>query len=78
MAYKDKAQAVEYNNSFISRSYDRINLTVQKGEKDAIRSYAASRGESVNAFINRAIQNQMLSDRASVHDDTIPKIKGGK
>jgi len=68
MAYKDKAQAVEYNNSFISRSYDRINLTVQKGEKDAIRSYAASRGESVNAFINRAIRNQMLADEKKPED----------
>ena len=32
---------------------------VPKGQKDAIKAHAESRGESVNAFINRAIDEAM-------------------
>ena len=55
MAFKDKAQAVRYNNEFIKAAYDRIGLLVPKGDKDAIAAHAATRGESVNNFIKRAI-----------------------
>lgn len=42
-------------NKYIAKAYDRINLTVPKGGKEAIRTHAESHGESVNGFINRAI-----------------------
>ena len=42
-------------NKYMAANYDRINLTVPKGQKDAIRAHAESHGESVNGFINRAI-----------------------
>lgn len=42
-------------NKYIAKAYDRINLTVPKGGKDAIKAHAESHGESVNGFINRAI-----------------------
>ncbi len=42
-------------NKYMAANYDRINVTVPKGKKDVIRAHADSRGESVNAFINRAI-----------------------
>lgn len=45
------------------KTYDRINLIVKKGQKEVIQSHAASRGESTNAFINRAIVEQMKRDR---------------
>ena len=50
-------------NDWIAKAYDRINLTVDKGQKDIIKAHAESRGESVNAFINRAIENQMEQDK---------------
>lgn len=50
-------------NEWIAKAYDRINLTVDKGQKDVIKAHAESRGESVNAFINRAIENQMKQDK---------------
>lgn len=53
---------VKYNNEFISKAYDRINLTVPKGQKDIIKAHADSIGESVNAFINRAIAEAMRKD----------------
>jgi uncharacterized protein (DUF1778 family) len=49
-------------NKYITNNYDRINLTVYKGQKDVITAHATSQGESVNAFINRAITQTMESD----------------
>lgn len=43
------------NNKWNAKAYDRINLTVPKGQKDAIKAHAESHGESVNGFISRAI-----------------------
>ena len=47
-----KAQQ-QATNRYISKSYDRINLTVPKGEKEVLQAHAAARGESVNGFIGR-------------------------
>ena len=49
-------------NKYIGKAYDRINLTVYKGEKDEIRQHAEQHGESVNAFIQRAIREQIQRD----------------
>lgn len=45
----------KWQNDYIDRKYDRINLTVPKGKKEKIQSAAKASGESVNAYINRAI-----------------------
>jgi uncharacterized protein (DUF1778 family) len=50
-------------NQWISENLDRINLTVVKGKKEIIRAHAEGRGESVNAFINRAIESTLERDR---------------
>lgn len=50
-------------NKYIAKAYDRINLTMPKGKKDAVQDHAAKNGESVNAFINRAIDEAMERDR---------------
>lgn len=52
----------EYRNSWIASAYDRINLTVPKGKKDKIKAHAEGKGESVNAFINRAIDETISRD----------------
>lgn len=41
---------------------DEIKLRLPKGEKEKIRAHADSRGESVNAFIARAISETMERD----------------
>lgn len=51
-------------NKYMSANYDRINLTVPKGKRDTIQAHAAARGESTNAFINRAIDQVMEQDNA--------------
>ena len=51
-------------NKYILKAYDRINLTVPKGDKDKIKAHADARGESVNGFINRAISETMERDKS--------------
>ena len=52
-------------NRYNDKAYDRINLTVPKGQKEAIKAHADARGESVNGFIQRAIQTTMENDEKS-------------
>ena len=49
-------------NRYNDKAYDRINLTVPKGQKDVIKAHADSRGESVNGFIQRAIDETIIRD----------------
>lgn len=49
-------------NKYIAKAYDRINLIVPKGEKENIKTHAESNGESLNSFINRAIDETMERD----------------
>lgn len=59
-----KFDKIAYNNSYNDKAYDRINLIVPKGKKAVIKAYAESNGESVNAFINRAIDEAMQKGSA--------------
>lgn len=49
-------------NKYVKNNYDRINVTMPKGKKETIQAYAAAQGESVNGFINRAIDEKMERD----------------
>ena len=49
-------------NKWIAKAYDRINLTVPKGQKERLQAHAEAHGESVNGFINRAISETMERD----------------
>lgn len=59
MAYKNKADAVKYNNEYNAKKYDRITIVVPKGNKEIIQDAAECNGESVNAFINRLIEQEL-------------------
>ena len=41
---------------------DRISLRVPKGKKEVIQKFAEDHGESVNSFINRAIDEAMAEE----------------
>ena len=41
------------------KAYDKILVRLPKGRKEEIQSFAASQGESTNAFIHRAITEAM-------------------
>lgn len=45
-----------------SKAYDEIKVRVGKGQKETIQAHAEARSESVNGFINRAIQETMERD----------------
>ena len=49
-------------NRYNDKAYDRINLTVPKGEKERIDAHAKSHSESTNAFIRRAIYETIERD----------------
>lgn len=49
----------KWQNDYIDKTYDRINLTVPKGNKEVIKEAAARCGESVNGFINRLIDAEI-------------------
>ena len=51
-------------HKYVKANYDRMELTVPKGRKDTIKAHAAAQGESVNGFINRAIQEAIERDNA--------------
>ena len=52
-------------NRYIAKAYDRIELTVKKGQKEIIKAHAAEYdGGSVNGFIQRAIAETMERDKA--------------
>lgn len=55
MPFKDKKQTISYNNEYNKGAYDRISLMLPKGKKEEIQQRTAGSGESVNAFIKRAI-----------------------
>ena len=49
-------------NKWNTKAYDRINLTVPKGQKAVIQDHAEAQEESVNGFIQRAIKETMKRD----------------
>lgn len=49
-------------HKYVKNNYDRIELTVSKGHKAEIKAHADAHKESVNGFINRAIDETMERD----------------
>ena len=47
---------------YVKNNYDRVVATFQKGKRDIIKEHASKHGESMNAFINRAIDETMERD----------------
>ena len=46
-------------NKYVKTNYDRVNETMPKGKKETIKAHAEARGQSVNGFINEAIDEKM-------------------
>ena len=56
------AGKTEYKNTWQKENVDRVNLTMPKGRKAIIQAHAEAHSESVNGFINRAIDHEMERD----------------
>ena len=59
-----KAQQ-EATARYEAKVYDKVLVRFPKGRKAEIQSHAEARGESVNGFINRAIDEAMERDNAA-------------
>ena len=46
-------------NKYISKSYDRLNVTIPKGRKKTIEMFAKAHGESVNGLVNRLLRTEI-------------------
>ena len=53
---------------YMAKAYDRIELKVPKGRKAELQEHAAAQGESLNGFVNRAIDNQLEQDGSTDAD----------
>lgn len=52
-------------NRYNEKVYDRVTVIVPKGQKEVLKNHANAKGESVNAFIVRAIRETMERDNAT-------------
>ena len=61
MRKKEKTAEDQFKrqNDFIKNQYDRVNLTMPKGKKENVMNAAEAAGESLNAYINGAIDRRM-------------------
>ena len=62
---------IKATNKWMAKAYDRINLTVPKGHKEAIQTAAAAAGQSVNAYINQAIDARMEAPVEAQRDGVV-------
>ena len=58
-------------HKYVKNNYDRVELTVKpKGKKEAIKAHAEQNGETLNSFINRAIDETMERDNQKRNSDS--------
>ena len=49
---------------YMKNNYDEIKVRVEKGKRDIIKAAAEQAGESVNAYIKKAVDQRMEHDNA--------------
>ena len=59
MSEAKKKANKKWNDANMKLVYDRIQIVVPKGNKVIIKDIAEKNGESVNAFINRLINDEI-------------------
>ena len=59
---KNSKAKIDANNRYVEKTYDRITIAIPKGKKEVIDAHAKKHGESINAYVNRAIDAQMKQE----------------
>ena len=59
---KKPYEKISYNREYNANNYERFNYIVPKGKKDIIKSAAARRGISTNAYITMAVDALLQLD----------------
>ena len=55
-------------SKYMKENYDEIKARIPKGQKEIIKTHAEAQGESLNGFINRAINETIERDNAAASD----------
>lgn len=63
-------------SKYMKENYDVYQIRMPKGKKDVIKTHAETRGESVNGFIGRAIDETMERDSGLVTGSTSGQAAG--
>lgn len=42
-----------------AKAYDRLAITIPKGQKNAVEAYAQNNGETVNGIVNRLLRTEL-------------------
>ena len=61
-------------NKYVKNNYDRINVTMPKGKKETIQERAEVCAQSVNAYINAAIDEKMERDAGGPQEAAGPGV----
>ena len=48
-----------YKREFGEKNYDRLAITIPKGQKQAVEAHASSKGQSVNGLVNALLRADM-------------------
>jgi hypothetical protein len=60
----------EYTAKYVKENYDEFKVRAPKGKKEQLQAHIISTGESINAFINRAMHETMERDRQAKQGDS--------
>lgn len=55
----EKDKRTDYKRAFNEQAYDRLAITIPKGQKATIQAAADQEGESINAYTNKALMARM-------------------
>lgn len=49
-------------NKYAAKAYDRLQIIVKKGKKSELQAVAEKKGDSLNAYIKKAVREQYKKD----------------
>ena len=61
-------------HKYVKNNYDRLELSVPKGEKELIQQAAKLAGQSVNAYVYEAVKHRMEQEQATA-ETTAPGVE---
>lgn len=61
-------------HKYVKNNYDRLELSVPKGEKELIQQAAKLAGQSVNAYVYEAVKHRMKQEQATA-ETTAPGVE---
>lgn len=75
MAETQGSAQTKAKNKYNAKAYDSLRIVVKKGRKDIIKAHAEQQGESINGFVNRAIDEAMERDTIGISESTADDVE---